>query len=99
MRVSRPRTTQLVLVNGRAPDQRTEFPVCQTHKAFRSAVSKGSLSSIADDAQKMILALQPYNVDPNRENAVMFWIHKLDIIDKHCLGKKFDSDIENWGEL
>jgi hypothetical protein len=78
-------TTQLVLVNGRAPDQRTEFPVCRTHKAFRSAVSKGSLSGIADDAQKTILALQPYNVDPNPENAVMFWIHKLDIIDKHRL--------------
>lgn len=76
---------QLVIANGREPDDKTEFPIFQKVNGFnRSAPSK--MAGMSDEAKTVIADLQPFRVDPEHPTHSTLWkLHELGIVDKHRL--------------
>lgn len=76
---------QLVLANDGTPTKRTEFPVFKDEAEFKSG-SPRRMAGMSDSARAVITALQPFNAVPeDPDNAILWKIHDLNLIDKHRL--------------
>jgi hypothetical protein len=76
---------QLVLVNGRKPDNRTEFPVFHTENDFEGR-SCAKTCGMSAEVKAVIEDLQPFRAWPEHPRSTTLWqIHSLCNTDKHRL--------------
>lgn len=74
-----------VLASGRGNPSRLAFPVCRDERGFRASLKRGALRGVPDEAVQVIERLQPYRTSPHPEQATLYQLHNLNIIDKHRL--------------
>lgn len=75
---------QLVISNGQVPNERNEFPICNSVEKFAQARQRGKIQGISATAEARIETFQPYHTAPI-ENNWLWVVHELDRIDKHRL--------------
>lgn len=73
---------QLVLLNGRKPNDRSQFPITNTPEGF-AAAAESSLRGVASDHLALIETFQPYHLDGNPAEHVLAVLRDLSNIDKH----------------
>jgi hypothetical protein len=70
---------QLVLANGKMPDEWLYFPISKTAKAFTEAVGKhGRLDGVSAKAIAVIETLQPYHGQDEHPLALLSKLHNVD---------------------
>lgn len=74
-----------VLAGGQGNPTRLAFPICRKENEFRLALKKGALKGAQESAIQLIERLQPYRTSPNPEQATLYQLHNLNIVDKHRL--------------
>lgn len=75
---------ELVVRNGKEPTFQTQFPICETAKAFQDeAVGKKCLRGVAPEAFDLIQKLQPFSFDFGDHPHALWVLQKLSNIDKH----------------
>ncbi len=74
-----------VLAGGRGDPTRLTFPVCRSEDQYQRAIRKGVVKGVPGKAVQVIERLQPYQTSPDPEQAVLYQLHHLNIMDKHRL--------------
>ena len=74
-----------VLASGQGNPSRLTFPVCREERGFRASLKRGALMGVPEEAVQVIERLQPYRTSPQSEQATLYQLHNLNIIDKHRL--------------
>lgn len=76
---------QLVLVNGRKPNNRTEFPVFRDSEEFEGG-SCTKTRGMSAEVKTLIESIQPFSEWPDNPTGTTLWgIHNLGNVDKHKL--------------
>lgn len=69
-----------------APDDKTQFPICDTSQGFQRQLERGRMRGAPAGAIEEIKALQPYNrrnATPDHTQHVLWVLNRLENIDKH----------------
>ncbi len=74
-----------VLAGGQGNPTRLAFPICRKEGEFRLALKRGALKGAQESIIQLIERLQPYRTSPNPEQATLYQLHNLNIVDKHRL--------------
>ena len=66
------------------PNNRIQFPICDTRDSFERALKAGVIKGVGSAAAKLIESVQPFTSETPRQT-ILYVLHQLDIIDKHKL--------------
>jgi hypothetical protein len=75
---------QLVFVNKKKPNRKTEFPIFRDAHKYE-CFGVGKIEKVPASAKTIIKGLQPYNRPAPIEHDPLWMIHQIDIRDKHQL--------------
>ncbi len=84
---------QLVFANGRSSADHVHFPICDPCEKFTSAAHGGKIKGMSVGAKKLVRAVQPHVTGDN----TLWYLHRLDIVDKHRLVITSNLDLAGWG--
>jgi hypothetical protein len=89
---------QLILANGREPNEKAAFPIWGSESKFKSG-RPGYAKGVSKQALDLLYGLKPYEGG----NDALWRIHKLDIVDKHRLlltvAMRYESVILDLGAI
>ncbi|MCE9621865.1 MAG: hypothetical protein K8R99_05915 [Actinomycetia bacterium] len=77
---------QLVLLNGGEPHELTQFPIRSAEFRYIDRVAQPAVvvrGGVSDIALSKIRAVQPYATEGGTRDSGLWWLHKLNVIDKH----------------
>lgn len=74
----------LVVQNGGAPTNQTQFPICTTIEKFDEARKRRRIEGVSASAEKLIIAKQPYT-SPVPDDTVLAVLDEYNRFDKHQL--------------
>jgi hypothetical protein len=86
---------QLVEAGGGTPNNETQFPICvdpNGAQKYASAIGQGELQRIPIGADKVLLAVQPFQTKYN----TLWHLHQLDIVDRHRLFLTAITIMSDW---
>jgi len=84
---------QLIEANGGTPGKGTYFPISESAEKYAAAIKRGVVDGMSVGAQKLIADSQRHASGDN----TLWFIHELDIVDKHRLLITAVSSMDSWG--